>query len=185
MKRILCFVPIFLLLAGLAAAQDVRMNYDKNADFSKYKTYKWVEIKGSDKDQMIDDQIKSAIDAQLAAKGLKKVDSDSADLFVGYQTAITTEKQINSFSSDYGYGAGWGRYGRYGGMGSTTTTATTSTLLIGSLQLDFYEVASKKPVFRTIGTKTIDQKAKPDKQQKNLAKAIQKMLKEFPPKPKA
>ena len=44
MKRVLCFVPALLLLAGLAAAQDVRYNYDKTADFTKYKTYKWVEI---------------------------------------------------------------------------------------------------------------------------------------------
>jgi hypothetical protein len=102
---------------------------------------------------------------------------------VAYQLAIGTEKQINSFSSDFGYGAGWGRYGRYGGMGSTTTTATTTTLYIGSMQIDFYEVANKKPVFRAVGSKTIDQKAKPEKQQKNLAKAVQKMLKEYPPKP--
>jgi hypothetical protein len=189
MKRILIFVPLLLLLAGVAAAQDVRFNYDKTADFSKYKTYKWVEIKGSDKDPMIDGQIKTTIDSQLVAKGLKQVDSDNADLFIGYQTAITTEKQVNSFSSDFGYGPGWGGYGRYGGygggMGSTTSTSTTSTLYVGSLQLDFYDAAAKKPVFRAVGTKSIDQKAKPDKRQKNLTKAIEKMLKEYPPKPKA
>ena len=36
------------------AAQDVRYNYDKSADFTKYKTYKWVDMKTSDKDEMID-----------------------------------------------------------------------------------------------------------------------------------
>jgi hypothetical protein len=187
MKRIQCFVPLLLLLAGLANAQDVRFNYDKTADFSKYKTYKWVEIKGSDKDPMIDEQIRTACDAQLATKGLKKIDSDSADLFIGYQTAITTEKQVNSFSSDFGYGPGWGGYGRYGGyggMGSSTSTSTTSTLYVGALQLDFYDVGAKKTVFRAVGTKTIDTKAKPEKRQKNLAKALQKMLKEYPPKAK-
>ena len=40
MKRVLCCVPVFLLLAGLAVAQDVRYNYDQGADFTKYKTYK-------------------------------------------------------------------------------------------------------------------------------------------------
>ena len=183
MKRILCFVPVLLLLAGMAAAQDVRYNYDKAADFTKYKTYKWVEIKTSDKDELIDNQIRATIEAELAKKGLTKTDSDSADLYIAYQTAISTEKQVNSFSSDFGYGGGWGRYGRYGGMGTTAGSATTSTLYIGSLQLDFYEVPGKKTVFRAVGSKTIDTKAKPDKQQKNLAKAIQKMLKEYPPKP--
>ena len=34
-------------------------------------------------------------------------------------------------------------------------------------------------------TKTLDTNAKPEKRQKNLAKAVKKMLKEYPPKPKA
>jgi hypothetical protein len=184
MKRVLCFIPALLLLAGLAAAQDVRTNFDKTADFSKYKTYKWVEIKGSDRDPLIDKQIRATIEAELAKKGLTKTDSDSANLYVGYQTAITTEKQVNTFSSDFGYGGGWGYYRGYGGMGTSTSTSTSSTLYVGSIQLDFYDVASKHPVFRSIGSKTIDTKAKPDKQQKNLTKAIAKMLKDYPPKAK-
>jgi hypothetical protein len=184
MKVIRCFVPVFLLLAGLAAAQDVRFNYDKTADFSKYKTYKWVEIKGSDKDELLDKQFRATIDSELALKGLTKTDSDSANLYIGYQFAISTEKQVNTFSSGYGYGGGWGPYRGYGGMGTSTSTATSSTLYIGSLQLDFYDAAAKTTVFRAIGTKQIDTKAKPDKQQKNLAKAVKKILKEYPPKAK-
>ncbi len=186
MKLIRWLAPAFLLLAGTASAQDVRYNYEKSADFTKYKTYKWVEMKTSDKDAMVDSQIKSTIDAELATKGLTKTESDSADLYVGYQVAINTEKQVNTFSSDFGYGGGWGYYGRgYGGMGSTTATSTTSTLYVGSLQLDFYDVSKKQAVFRAVGTKTLDAKAKPEKRQKNLAKAVKKMLKEYPPKAKA
>ena len=182
MKRILCLVPVLLLLAGVAAAQDVRYNYDNAVDFTKFKTYKWVEIKTSDRDELIDKQIRTTLEAELAKKGLTKSDSDNADLYLAYQTAITTEKQVNTFSSDFGYGGGWGYYRGYGGMG--TSTATSSTLYIGSLQLDFYDVAAKTTVFRAIGSKQIDTKAKPDKQQKNLSKAVKKILKEYPPKAK-
>lgn len=183
MKLIGWIAPVFLLLSGTAAAIDVRYNYDQSTDFTKYKTYKWVEIKSSDKDSLVDSQIRGAIDAELAKKGLTKTDSDKTDLYIGYQIAISTEKQVNTFSSDYGYGPGWGYYGRgWGGMGTTTSTSTTSTLYIGALQLDFYDVSTKKAVFRAVGTKTIDPKAKPEKRQKNLAKAIEKMLKNYPPK---
>lgn len=185
MKLIQWLAPAFLLLAGMAAAQDVRYNYEKSADFTKYKTYKWVEMKTSDKDEMVDNQIRSTIDAELATKGLTKSESDNVDLYLGYQIAISTEKQINTFSSGFGYGAGWGPYGRgYGGTGSSTSTTTTSTLYIGSLQLDFYEVSKKQAVFRAVATKTLDTKAKPEKRQKNLAKAVKKMLKNYPPTPK-
>jgi Domain of unknown function (DUF4136) len=186
MKRIGWLVIAFLLVAGTAGAQDIRYNYDKSADFTKYKTYKWVDIKTSDKDELIDKQIRSTIDAELAKKGLTVTESDTADVYIGYQLAISTEKQVNTFSSDFGYGPGWGPYGGYGGyggMGSGTSTSTTSTLYIGALQLDFYEVSKKQTVFRAVATKTLDPKAKPEKRQKNLTKAVAKMLKKYPPKP--
>src|SRR5437016_6271186 len=82
-------VAVFLLGASAAVAQDVRYDFDKDKDFSKYKTYKWVAIKGADlPDDLTSKKIVSAIDAELAKKGLTKTDGDTADLFVGYQTAI-------------------------------------------------------------------------------------------------
>ena len=83
MKPIRWLAPAFLLLAGTATAQDVRYNYDKSADFTKYKTYKWVDIKTTDKDEMTDKQIRSTIDAELATKGLTMSESDNVDLYVG------------------------------------------------------------------------------------------------------
>jgi hypothetical protein len=96
---------------------------------------------------------------------------------------VSQEKQFTSYSSDWGYGPGYGRwYG--GGMGSTTTTGQTSTIYVGQLVIDMYDVAKKQLVWRGVASKTIDEKAKPEKQQKNLAKAVAKMLKNFPPKAK-
>jgi hypothetical protein len=54
----------------------------------------------------------------------------------------------------------------------------------GSLQLDFYDAAAKTTMFRALGSKQIDRKAKPDMRQKNLAKAVKKTLKEYPLKAK-
>jgi hypothetical protein len=44
-----------------------------------------------------------------------------------------------------------------------------------------YASTPKTLVFRSVASKTIDTKAKPEKQQKNLAKAVAKMLKNYPP----
>ena len=113
-------VVTLLLTAGSSVAQDVCFNFDKDADFSKLKTYKWVPIKDAAKvSDLVDKQIKEAIDAELTTKGLSKVDGDDANLYAGYQPAVGEEKQFNSYSSDWGYGPGYGR-GWYGGMGSTT-----------------------------------------------------------------
>ena len=46
-------------------------------DFTKYHTYKWITIEGAKHpNQIVDAQIKTAIDSQLAAKGLTKTDGD-------------------------------------------------------------------------------------------------------------
>jgi hypothetical protein len=63
------------------------------------------------------------------------------------------------------------------------TTGQTSTIYIGQLALDMYEAAPKKLVWRGTASKTIDTEAKPEKQQKNLTKAVAKMLKNYPPPP--
>jgi hypothetical protein len=162
-------------------AQDVRYNFDSKADFNKFKTYKWVDIKGTDKpNPLVQKQITDTIDAELAKKGLTKTDSDTADLLIGYQTAVGTEKQFNSYNTGWGYGPGWGG-GWYGGGGMTTTTGSTSTIYVGQLDLDMYSSTGKDLVWRATASKTLDPKAKPDKQQKNLTKAVEKLLKNYPP----
>ncbi len=189
MKRNTAFPPmaLFLLLLSVCTsqgwAQDVRYNFDKSTDFSKFKTYKWTVLKGAVQlADMLDKQVKSTIDAELGKKGLTRSDSDTADLYIGYQAAVTQEKEFTSYSSDWGYGGGWYRGGWYrGGGGMSTTTGQTSTILIGQLALDINDTAQKSLIWRGLVSKTIDQKAKPEKQQKNLEKAVAKLLQNFPP----
>ena len=140
-------------------------------DFSKYHTYKWITIEGATyPNQILDAQIKGAIDSQLAAKGLTKTDSDTADLYVGYQASVDQERQWNA----YGMGGGL----RWGGMAN----AQSSTISNGSLVLDMYDPSKKQLVWTGRATKTLDPSNNQDKNQKNLDKAMQKLLKNFPPK---
>src|SRR5215469_1156010 len=93
MKRLnFAWMAVLLMIASTAFGQDVRYNFDKNTDFSKFKTYKWVAIKGANPvNDMVDKQIKDSVDSQLAQKGLSKVDTDTADLYIGYQAGVGTE----------------------------------------------------------------------------------------------
>jgi len=169
---------VSLLLAAVdSLAQDVRYNFDKSVDFSKFNTYRWVPIKDALKvSDLVDKQIKDALDTELATK----VDGDEANLFIGYQPAVGEEKQFNYYSTGWGYGPGWGG-GWYGGMGSTTTIGSTSTIYKGQLALDTYDSANHNLVWRGVASKTIDPKAKPEKQRKNWAKVAKKLLKNYPP----
>lgn len=170
---------VLLLCCGGAAAQDVRYNYVRGTDFSKYKTYKWVQVPGAQyPNQILDGQIKQSIEAQLSMKGLTRTESESPDLYVTYQLAVNEEKQWNSYSSGGNYW-GWGGWGGWGGM--QTTTTTSSTITVGTLNLDLYDVTSKQQVWRGEATKTLKQQKNPEKLQKNLDKAMAKLLKNYPP----
>ena len=104
-----------IVACSVTYAQDVRTNYMPGIDFSKYHTYAWVDevqgvpAVGGHPDQILDTQVKQAIDSQMAGKGFTKVvDRGKADLLLGYQLAIDQEKQINGFASGMG---GWGPSG--------------------------------------------------------------------------
>jgi len=187
MRRILLFLMASVFLtASTALSQDVRYNFDRDTDFSRFKTYKWVVIKDAPRvDDLVERQIMAAVDAQLATKGLTKIDDDSANLYVGYQAGVGQEKQFTSYSSGWGYGGGWYRGGWYGGAGgSTMTTGQTSTIYRGQLAVDLYDSANHDLVWRGVASKTLNPKAKPDTQQKNLNKAVAKLLRNYPPRKK-
>lgn len=184
MTKIFGLTTALMLVAAVAYGQDVSYNFDQQADFTKYKTYKWVQVKDAEQiDPLTAQQITAAFEKQLAAKGLTRVEGDNADLFVAYQVAISKEKQMQTWDTGM-YGAGWGPYYRGGYYGGGMSTTTTSTIYMGSVALDMYDAASKNLVWRSIASKQIDTKAKPEKREKNLNKGAQKMLKEYPPKPK-
>ena len=166
----LMVLGIALLTCGVTIAQDVKYNSMPGTNFSKYHTYKWISIEGaSHPNQIVDAEIKQAVDAQLSTKGLTKTDDEKADLYVGYQIAVDQEKQWNA----YGMGGRWG-----GGMAS----ATQSTISIGSLVIDMYDPGTKDLVWTGTASKSIDPSSNQQKNQNNLNKAMAKLLKNYPPK---
>jgi hypothetical protein len=118
----------------------------------------------------MDAEIKQSVDSQLASKGMTKTDSDKADLYIGYQTAVNQETQWDAFGS------------RAFGMGSGSWTS--STISVGTLVLDMYDPGTKQLVWTGQATKTIDTGANHEKNMKNLDKSMAKLLKNYPPKQK-
>jgi len=168
-----------LIFAAGTFAQKVTYNFMPGIDFSRYKTYQWQRIeKGQYPNQLLDEQIMRSIDRQLGAKGLSRTDNGIPDLVVIYQAAVSQDKEWTSYSTGGGYW-GWGGWGGWGGMGSTSTYS--KTINTGSLNLDIYDVFTKKQIWRGVVTKTVKEQNDPAKLQKNLDKAMAKLLKNYPP----
>ncbi len=114
------------------------------------------------------------MDAQLAGKGLRRVES-GGDLLVGYQAAISQEKQFDCF----GWGGPhlWGPWGNWG-----NTRVTSSSIDVGKLVIGLFDPATKQLVWRGSASKTLDIKKDPDKNYRNLEKAMAKLFKNYPPR---
>jgi hypothetical protein len=157
----------FLCLSAVAMAQDVRFDYERSANFSTYKTYQWAgDAPNAAGNQLMDQSIKRAIDEQLAAKGLRRVER-GGDLQVSYQAAVQQEKQYDGFGTGF----------RFNGTGRVTT----STIEVGQIVINLTDSARQQLVWSGAAEKTLDIKKDPDKNYRNLQKTMAKIFKNYPP----
>ncbi|MBV8812694.1 MAG: DUF4136 domain-containing protein [Acidobacteriaceae bacterium] len=177
------FATTLLGLPSAAVAQKVETDYAHGTDFSKYKTYNWTKLQdSSDTNQLVDQRITAALEEELAKEGLTK-NENNPDVLVGYQTAITQQVQLHTFSTQmgpsWGYGPRWG-YGWGGGFSSGTSTTTTSTIPRGTLTVSMFDPQQKQLVFRGVAQDTLT--GKPEKDTKKIQKAVVKIFEKYPPK---
>jgi len=66
-------------------------------------------------------------------------------------------------------------------FGGGMATATSSTIDVGTIVVDMYDSKAKQLVWTGSATKTIDPSSNQEKNQKNLDKAMEKLLKNYPP----
>lgn len=177
-------VGVLFLLAMMGCTSKMYIDYDTHADFSKYQTYAWAEGTPS-KNQLMDRRIITAIDEQLFAKGLRKVDTNP-DMFTSYHVATTEEVSYTTSSMGYGYGPAQGTtYGRYGGgfgmwgVGLSTGTATPVTVVKGTLVVDIFDAEKKLLLWRGTANDTVH--ADPEKVEDQIRNATTDMFAKFPP----
>jgi hypothetical protein len=160
------------LSSATASAQSVTYDYDKAADFSRIKTYAWT-TGTTLQDELNHRRIVSAIETQLGAKGLTKVEANAnPDVLVAYHASFDRNIEINGFES------GWGgpRFG-----GNRTGSARVEQIVTGTLVVDMVDASSKSMLWRGIASKEIDAKAKPEDRDKKANKAAAKLFKQYPP----
>lgn len=164
-----------VLVSSSLYAQDVKVDYDKTYDFSKLKTFN-AKIATSWGNPLGEKRVQDTVEAALIKKGWTKADEATADAEVLIHGATQEKKDLNTFYTGYG---GWGYYGWGGGM--TTAHTTVNEYTVGTLVVDIFDAKAKQLVFRGIGSDEISDK--PEKNEKKVQKATDKMFKKFPPMP--
>jgi hypothetical protein len=175
-RALLVLMATIFLFASKSSAQQVKTDYDRNADFGKYKTYSWEQVKTQDPLNV--ERIKNAVNTTLGAKGWTRVDSGGDVCLIAME--VTRDQQtLNTFYDGFGGGWGWRRFGGggFGGLGDATTT--TETYKVGTLVVDLFDARTKQLVWRGSSSDTLSNNS--DKNIENLDKGVEKMFKKFPP----
>jgi Domain of unknown function (DUF4136) len=176
----------FLLAIALLAfsaltinAQKVKVTSDPACDFSKYKTYAWD--LGTLANPIIRQYIISAVDREMTAKGIRKVETDP-DLTITTLTA--TESDLTSTNPSWSPS-----------LNSIATGIPASSqawaVTKGTLLVDISDARTKSAVWRGMASHTLENgptgNAARDAKtvEKPINKAVQKMFKKFPPQSKS
>jgi hypothetical protein len=164
------------ILGATASSAEVKTDYDRTAEFSRYKTYSWGKIHSQD--PLWGDRIKAAVASALAAKGWTEVES-GGDVSIMAMEMTEDHRTLNTYYDNFGGGWGWRRWGGGFGNGFGTSTTTEETYKVGTLVVDLFDTNTQKLIWRGAASDTLSDKS--DKNIKKLNSDVQKMFDHFPP----
>lgn len=172
-RRLVAFwIGLSLGFAGLAAAADTGMKFDRKANFTGYETYDWVEHKKRPEGSplavggAIDTKIRNAIDRQLAAQGFKPAIDEEPDFLVSFDGAMEQVTDIEGNRREIVTGVAWVVYG------------DINSYREGTLILTVTDVGTDKTVWSAWTTSKLKGSEDPSKK---IKKAVRKLLGKFPP----
>jgi len=174
MNRYIIILILFVAwLPACSPALKVTSDYDRQADFSKYKTYTFApETMSLPVNDLNKRRILSEIETNMATKGFAK--AEAGDLLVDVRVSAKERKEATAYNS-----GGYGGY-RYGG-GFQTTNVSVQTYVDGTLIISFIDAAKKELVWQGTGVKTLYQDATTEQREKNITDAVKGILAKYPP----
>ncbi len=164
-QRMLTALILMFGLAVPAVAQSVTTDYDRNANFSQYRTYSWGKIEV--KNVLWVDRIHAAVNSALASKGWTQVATEG-DVVV---TASEVTSQHSTVESTYNGFESWSGH-----------DYVEKQYRVGSLVVNLADNHTKKLFWRGTTSDTLSKKS--EKNIKNLDDGVQKMFEHFPPESK-
>jgi hypothetical protein len=180
------------LLMATASAQKIKIesHRDEKADFKALRTYTWLPsppaVRNAAPDaatnptltqEVLGPHIVNAVDRELTARGLKRVEQGESDVNVVYFAALTVGVNISELGSYYQYTTGWA-------LPMVTGPATTSDIVErGTIIIDMVERRSKTAIWRGQVSTNVNQENTLEKRIARINEAIARVFERYPVKP--
>ncbi len=172
-----------LVLGACGASIQISTDWNQSLNFTQFHTWDFQ------KDTLpystfMQERIRGAISDALTSKGLTRTETNP-DLVVVWRVQRSTETQVTTTGSSYGYGGGaWGGYyGRGYGAGGYTSGSSTSSVQqipVGALTVAMFDPKVNQLVWRGEANAEITEGTT---SQQAIHDVIQQLFAQFPPKP--
>ena len=171
------FVITLLLILDACSSAQVGYDFDRGADFSRYRTYAWMssaqQTTGDKRldSSLVNARIRAAVDAQLRAKGYLASPNGSPDFLIAYHAGM----------KDMMKGASTQNYIGDRGHGTFTTISDIQPYHEGTLTIDIVDAASGQLIWQASATADVEQSLGPEERDARIKSVVRAMLAHFPP----
>jgi len=170
-----CLLIVFLYTA--CSSISVKTDYNPSVDFSTYKTYRWVDFKKMNDDQLaknllLRNRIIFAVDEELKKKGFILSEADDVDFIIVVHGSKEERMNISNWTGIYRYDP-W--------MGPDGSNVDVSYYEQGTLVIDVVEAKEEDLVWRGLGTSVLKEYSDPESMQKAANEFVSRVLIDFPP----
>jgi hypothetical protein len=169
---------LLFVVAAACRSPQVGYDYDRSADFGRYRSYAWVsagqEATGDKRldNSLVNARIRAAIDAQLRAKGYVVSADGSPDFLVGYHAGMKDLLKGSSTQNYIGDRA----------QGTFTTISDIQSYHEGTLLIDIVDATSQQLVWQASARADVDQSLGPKERDAKVNDIVRAMLAHFPPR---
>jgi len=185
-------VALLLTLAGCSNQPSFTVDYADDADFSSFRSYRWYDdIHGSELAEYrqynsSDKRVRTYVDRELKARGLRESTTERADVWVNYHISKEQQMRIDSFSrypsTGMHGGVGVGTYGSAVSLGYSTGPSVR-TYKEGTVVLDIIDARSSKIVWRGIAEGRLKENLSIYDKNRVASEVAAELLADFPPRP--
>jgi hypothetical protein len=169
------------LIGGCATtnAPTTRIDYDKTADFSVYRTYGFPKETGTDRGgyaTLVTSYFKSSVSTAMEARGYK-YSAENPDLLVNFYMNTRERTEIRP-----GFDTGYGYYGYRSGLYHPWYDDRTITYQVGTINVDIVDAAKKQLIWEGVSEGSVSEEALANPKV-TINGVVTELMRQYPGKP--
>ena len=171
------WVMTVLVIVAACSSPQVGYDFDRGADFNRYRTYAWLsaaqQTTGDKRldSSLVNARIRAAVDAQLRMKGYLASQNGPPDFLIAYHAGM----------KDLMKGASTQNYIGDRAHGTFTTISDVQPYHEGTLTIDIVDAASRQLIWQASATADVEQGLSPEERDSRIKNVVRAMLAHFPP----